>query len=192
TPHRIDIATGIDISATYAGQSTIALLGIVTQGTWRATLIDGKYGGTGHDNTGKTISLLGNFITTGTADPTYPGVPDAPAGTPLTFKLRGPTNLLLPQLGDLVSTDQLQTLSNKRITKRVVSVSNANKPNINVDTTDVFRLTGQTATIDSFTEGLTGTPTDGQELEIWVQEPPPVVPGDSPLERTITWGPAYT
>src|SRR4029077_5843600 len=125
-------------------------------------------------------------------DPTYPGVPDAPAGTPLTFKLRGPTNLLLPQLGDLVSTDQPQTLSNKRITKRVVSVSNANKPNINVDTTDVFRLTGQTATIDSFTEGLTGTPTDGQELEIWVQEPPPVVPGDSPLERTITWGPAYT
>jgi len=58
-------ADSIDIASTYAGQSTIVTLGNVTTGTWSANVIAGQYGGTGVNNSGKTITLGGNLTTSG-------------------------------------------------------------------------------------------------------------------------------
>ena len=61
------------------------------------------------------------------------------------------------------------TLTNKRITKRVSALSaNSATPAINTDTTDVVNITAQTAAITSFTTNLTGTPVDGDTLRISV------------------------
>lgn len=56
TDNRIVVVNGtgesgdpvIDIASTYAGQSSITTVGIVTSGTWNASTIDVAYGGTGH------------------------------------------------------------------------------------------------------------------------------------------------
>jgi hypothetical protein len=62
------------------------------------------------------------------------------------------------------------TLTNKRITKRVLSLSAASAtPAINTDNYDVVHITAQGSTaITSFTSGLSGTPVDGDTLRISV------------------------
>jgi hypothetical protein len=61
------------------------------------------------------------------------------------------------------------TLTNKRITKRVLTLSaNSATPAIDTDTYDVVHITAQTAAITSFTSGLSGTPVDGDTLRISV------------------------
>jgi hypothetical protein len=55
----------IDIAATYVGQTSIVTLGVVTTGSWNASVIPGQYGGTGVANTGKTITIGGNFAMSG-------------------------------------------------------------------------------------------------------------------------------
>lgn len=69
--------------------------------------------------------------------------------------------------GSIVTVDGIQTLTSKRITKRVSALSaNSATPAINTDTTDVVHITNQTAAITSFTTNLTGTPVDGDTLRI--------------------------
>jgi len=46
-------------------QDNITRLGTVTSGTWNGGVVTGQYGGTGVANTGKTITLGGNFTTSG-------------------------------------------------------------------------------------------------------------------------------
>jgi hypothetical protein len=66
TTDRITVASdSIDIASTYAGQSTITTLGTVATGAWHGTVIAGQYGGTGVNNSGKTITLGGNLTTSG-------------------------------------------------------------------------------------------------------------------------------
>lgn len=61
------------------------------------------------------------------------------------------------------------TLTNKRITRRVLALSaNSATPSINTDSYDVVHITSQTAAITSFTTNLTGTPVDGDTLRISV------------------------
>jgi pectin methylesterase-like acyl-CoA thioesterase len=50
----------------YNGLVITANTGVVTTGTWNAGVILGQYGGTGVANTGLTITLGGNLVTTGT------------------------------------------------------------------------------------------------------------------------------
>lgn len=59
------------------------------------------------------------------------------------------------------------TLTNKRITKRVLALSaNSGTPSINTDNYDVVHITAQSGAITSFTTNLTGTPVDGDTLRI--------------------------
>ena len=58
-------------AAPAAGSSSIVSLGSVTSGSWAASVIPGQYGGTGVANTGKTITLAGNLITTGAFNTTF-------------------------------------------------------------------------------------------------------------------------
>jgi hypothetical protein len=77
-----------------------------------------------------------------------------------------------------------QTLTNKRITKRVSSLSAGSAtPAINTDTTDVVHITAQNAAITSFTTNLTGTPVDGDTLRISVT--------DDGTGRALTFGTSF-
>lgn len=59
------------------------------------------------------------------------------------------------------------TLTNKRITKRVLaSAANSATPTANTDNYDVIHLTSQTTTITNMSTNLTGTPVDGDTLRV--------------------------
>jgi len=61
TADRISVlANSVDIAATYAGQSSIATVGIVTSGTWQANPIQPAYGGTGRTSYTTNSLLIGN------------------------------------------------------------------------------------------------------------------------------------
>lgn len=61
----------IDISSSYVGQSSITTLGTITTGTWTGSIISGRYGGTGVNNSGNTITISGNLVTTGAFNTTF-------------------------------------------------------------------------------------------------------------------------
>jgi hypothetical protein len=76
------------------------------------------------------------------------------------------------------------TLSNKRVTKRVLALSAASAtPAINTDLYDVVHITAQGSTaITSFTSGLTGTPVDGDTLRVSITGSGAVA---------LTWGASF-
>jgi hypothetical protein len=84
--------------------------------------------------------------------------------------------------GTIVGTTDTQTLTNKRITPRVITTTSSATPTINTDNTDQFGLTAQAVDITSFTTNLSGTPTDGQKLWIYIV---------GTAARAITWGASF-
>lgn len=72
------------------------------------------------------------------------------------------------------------TLTNKRITRRLVNVTQSATPAINSDNTDVANILALAQSITSMTTNLTGTPVNGDLLEIRIT--------DNGTARGITWG----
>lgn len=86
--------------------------------------------------------------------------------------------------GAIVGISDTQTLTNKRITKRVLALSAGSAtPAINTDSYDVVNITAQSAAITSFTSSLTGTPVDGDTIRISIT--------DNGTARAITWGTSF-
>jgi hypothetical protein len=81
-----------------------------------------------------------------------------------------------------VGTTDTQTLTNKRVTPRVSTTASSATPTINTDNTDQYGLTAQAVDITSFTTNLSGTPTDGQKLWIYIV---------GTAARAITWGASF-
>ena len=77
----------------------------------------------------------------------------------------------------------VETLSNKRITARVVTVTQAAAPAINTDNTDIASITALAQAITSMTTNLTGTPVDGDTLLVRIT--------DNGTARAITWGTSF-
>lgn len=84
---------------------------------------------------------------------------------------------------DKIEAATVVTMSGKRITKRVVTVTQSATPTINTDNTDVASITGLAQAITSFTTNLTGTPVDGDTLRINIT--------DNGTARAITWGASF-
>lgn len=84
----------------------------------------------------------------------------------------------------VLGTTATQTVTNKRITKRVIALSAGSAtPAINTDSYDVVHITAQNAAITSFTTNLTGTPVDGDTLRISIT--------DNGTARALTWGASF-
>lgn len=82
-----------------------------------------------------------------------------------------------------VGVNTSDTLTNKRITKRVVSVASSTSPAINTDICDIYRITALAGNISSMSFNLTGTPTHGQALIVEIT--------DNGVARTIAYGSSF-
>ena len=75
------------------------------------------------------------------------------------------------------------TLSNKRITRRVVTVTQSATPTSNTDNADIFSMTGLAQAVTNMSTNQTGTPVDGDML-IWRIT-------DNGTARALSWGSLY-
>lgn len=114
------------------------------------------------------------------ASPALTGTPTAPTKSALTNN----TDIATTAYADaavaavLTATD---TLTNKRITKRVLATSGPGAtPTINTDNYDVVHFSAVATAITSMTTNLSGTPVDGDTLRISFT--------DSGSAEAITWG----
>jgi len=80
------------------------------------------------------------------------------------------------------STTTLNGKTSGRIVPRVSTTTSDATPTINTDNTDQYGLTAQAVDITSFTTNLSGTPTDGQKLWIYIV---------GTAARAITWGASF-
>jgi len=127
------------LSATTLGSgvtaSSLTSVGTIATGTWQGTVIAGQYGGTGVANTGKTITIGGNFTTSG-------------AHT-TTLTTSGNTSVALPTSGTLVGSADTGT-----VTDTMLAGSIANNKLVNSSVTIGSTAVALGATVTTFA-GLT-------------------------------------
>lgn len=88
---------------------------------------------------------------------------------------------LIPQGGPLTEDLDANGFSIINVlNRRTASIVSSATPAINTDTTDYFSITALAVAITSMTTSLTGTPFDGQILDIAIT--------DNGTSRNITWG----
>jgi hypothetical protein len=78
------------------------------------------------------------------------------------------------------STD---TLSNKRMTARITTITSSATPAVNSDVSDCVNITALAAAITSMTSSLSGTPNNFDQLEYRIK--------DDGTARAITWGTSF-
>ncbi len=124
TPNTIVLRDGAGNFA--AGNITANLTGNITGTSANVTgIVTGANGGTGIDNTGKTITLGGNLTTAGTNN--------------ITFNTSGATNITLPTTGTLATLAGIETFTNKTLTSPTI-----NTPSINFTNTSAISAVSST------------------------------------------------
>ena len=91
--------------------SSLTSVGTLTSGVWNAGVIAGQYGGTGVNNSGKTITLGGNLTTVGAFG--------------LTLRASATTDVTLPTTGTLATLSGSESLSNKTLVSPNISGAGA-------------------------------------------------------------------
>ena len=104
--YRID-GTSV-LSTTTLGSSVITssltTVGAITSGTWNATVITGQYGGTGVNNSGKTITLGGNLTTSGAFNVTLIATNNTSITLPVSGTLLTNTSRTIALTGDVTGS----------------------------------------------------------------------------------------
>lgn len=85
--------------------------------------------------------------------------------------------------GAIVGDTDTQTLTNKRVTSRVTTITSSATPTINTDNCDAVTITALATAITSMTTNLSGTPTNFQKLIVRIK--------DDGTARGITWGASF-
>ncbi len=82
-----------------------------------------------------------------------------------------------------VGTTDVQTLTNKRIAPRIITITSSATPAINTDNADCVTITTLAVAITSMTSSLTGTPTNFDKLIIRFK--------DDGSPHAISWGASF-
>jgi hypothetical protein len=192
-------ATGLPLTTGVTGTLPIANGGTGTTSTTFTNLTTNVTGTLPVANGGTGITSLGTGVATFLGTPSSANLATAITDetgsgllvfatsptltTPIISSITNTGTLTLPTSTDtLVGRATTDTITNKRVTPRVSTTTSSANPTINTDNTDQFGLTAQTVDITSFTTNLTGTPTDGQKLWIYIV---------GTAARAITWGASF-
>jgi hypothetical protein len=81
------------------------------------------------------------------------------------------------------SISSTNTLTNKRITKRISAVGSSATPTVNTDNADIVQITSLAVAITSMTTNLSGTPAAGDMIMFQIT--------DNGSARAITWGASF-
>lgn len=203
----------VDISTNYVGQSSITTLGTVTTGTWQATPIadayiasaatwNAKQTGSANLTSWAAITRAAGFDTfvaipssanlaTLVTDETGSGALVFGTGPTIASPVFSGTITGTYTLGGtptfpstVVSTTGTQTLTNKRITRRLVTTNAPGAtPTTNTDNVDIMKFTGLATAITSMTTNLSGTPVEGDMIQFQFL--------DNGTARAITWGASF-
>lgn len=84
---------------------------------------------------------------------------------------------------DYVTATSTTTLTNKRVTRRVTTITSHATPTINTDNCDAVTITAQAEALTSMTTNLTGAPANFDRLEFRIK--------DNGTARAITWGASF-
>ena len=106
----LDVVPIVDVSAGTTGSKKMTLGELFsTPVPWQGAVVAGQYGGTGVNNSGKSITLGGNLTTSGS--------------NALTLTTSGPTNVTLPTSGTLATQAELggKANNNTRVAAVVVN-----------------------------------------------------------------------
>jgi hypothetical protein len=134
--------------------SNLTSVGTISSGTWNGSVIAGLYGGTGVANSGKTITLGGNFTTSG--------------AFATTLTATATTGVTLPTTGTLATLAGAETFTNKTLTTPIISsISNTGTLTLPTSTDTLVgrattdTLTNKTLTSPTLTTPVLGTPSSG-------------------------------
>jgi hypothetical protein len=172
---------GVAPATTATGTGVVTALGVNT-GSAGAFVVNGGALGTPSSGTltnATGLPIAGLVASTSTAI----GVGSVELGNASDTTLsRSSAGVLAVEGVVIPSTSSTNTLTNKRVTPRVSTTTSSATPTINTDNVDMYGLTAQAADITSFTTNLSGTPTDGQTLRIYIV---------GTAARAITWGASF-
>ena len=104
------VANSTSLGTTIVG-SSLTSVGTIATGVWQGTIVAGQYGGTGVNNSGKTITLGGNLTTSG--------------AFATTLTMTNTTTVTLPTTGTLATIAGTETLTNKTLTLPIIGTTGA-------------------------------------------------------------------
>jgi hypothetical protein len=174
-----EIAGTTVLSATTLGSgvvnSSLTSVGTIATGTWNGSVVAGQYGGTGVANTGKTITLGGNFTTSGAYT--------------TTLTVGANTNVTLPASGTLMTTTGNTTGSAATLTTtRTIWGQNFNgSANVTGALTGVTSIAG-TLNSDFSISMPTVTATDAPDLYLTPASTTSISSGASSGQLYLTGG----
>lgn len=96
---------------------------------------------------------------------------------------RGSAGVLAVEGVTVDTISATNTLTNKRVTARITSISSSATPTVNTDNCDCVTITALAAAITSMTSSLSGTPVNFDQLEYRIL--------DNGTARAITWGASF-
>lgn len=186
--------------------SSLQTVGTISSGVWEGNPVNVLFGGTGATTASDARANLGLVIgthvqaydadlaaiaaLTATTDNVIQSVGSAWASrTPAQLKATlalSKTDVGLSNVdntSDATKNSATATLSGKRITKRVVVVTQSATPTYNTDNGDVFQITGLAQAITSMTTNRSGTASAGDAIIFEIT--------DDGTARAITWGSSF-
>jgi len=179
------LADRVKETSTTTGTGSVTLAGAVAG--FQTFAVVGNTNTTYYCIAGQTTSEwevgVGTYSTTGPTLARTTVLASSNSGSAVNFSA-GTKDVFLTYAADRsVSTNNVVTLTEKRVTPRVLaSTANSATPTINTNSYDIVVITGQTVAITSFTTNLSGTPTNGQKL--WIS-----ITGTGSI--AITWGASF-